>query len=353
MCQIPDESMKVLHGFPMMPFQDQFAYYSNMGPITAKHSDQLKKVEKVLIMIHGSSRNAEDYFCASLSLVPKEERDKVLVITPRFLAPDDIDGIIAEYVENNNIWFYQEDDETVSDGSAPPHLEFLIWQDKSSDGFPLSHTWRYGADAMSAPISSFDALDRLVAFLDRTKSIFPNLKQVSVAGHSAGGQFSHRWALLSNEAFWSSREVEIRAIAANPRSYCYLDERRWIQVDENTMMFEKPSDESIGSCPEYNEWTWGLEEGEYLDCRYKDLAVNQTSSSAMAERYALRNVSYLTGEYDTITQDDHCATHSFQGRDRHERALNYFAALKTFFSSTYLNHQIYTVPESPHDHFLM
>ena len=55
-----------------------------------------EKIEKVLIMIHGSGRTAEDYYCVALSLVPPEERDRVLVIAPMFMTPSDLQDIMEE-----------------------------------------------------------------------------------------------------------------------------------------------------------------------------------------------------------------------------------------------------------------
>lgn len=357
LCQIPSKSMRTLYGFPVLPHKQQLAYYSSMGPITVSNSDRLKKIEKVVVMIHGSGRNAEDYFCAGLSLVPKEQQDKVLVLAPRFLAPDDIEDVIVEYVKTNHVWFYQEEDETETDEESPPHKEYLVWENEVTDAFPLAHSWRYGADAINADISSYETLDRVIAYLVRSKGRFPNLKQVSVAGHSAGGQVTQRWALLSNEFFWKTGGVEIRAIAANPRSYCYLDRRRWVfDEDSNAMKFDIPSSHVFHECPDYNDWTWGFEQGGIINSPYKDAAERQVSTSEMAKRYGSRNIFYLTGEYDTIKQDDHCATYKFQGPNRHERAVNYFAALQEFYSAhsdLQLKHELYTIPESPHDHTLM
>jgi hypothetical protein len=67
----------------------------------------------------------------------------------------------------------------------------------------------------------------------------------------------------------------------------------------------------------------------------------------------------LTGAYDVLPQKDHCATYELQGKNRHERALNYFLGLNEYFpttngnTTTTLEHVLYTIPESPHDHLLM
>jgi pimeloyl-ACP methyl ester carboxylesterase len=274
-------------------------------------------------MIHGSGRNADDYFCTALSLLPQND-ERVLVLAPKFASPED------KLPEN-----------------------FLIWQDHG-ENLPLSHTWRYGADAMNAPISSYAALDRLVESLVHARRVqFPNLSRISVAGHSAGGQVAHRWALLSSYnsaagagAAWNDDVVEIRAIVANPRSYCYLDNRRIIADD-----YIVPDADDVALCTDYNQWQWGLEAGGTIICPYKEEALKETPAERMAERYATRNVIYLAGQYDTLPQTDRCDTSVFQGKTRKERAEHYQQALQSYFQREV--HQFHVVPQSPHDHSLM
>ena len=334
LCTIPSAEMQTLYGFPISNTSSpQLAYHSNMGPITKSNTKHLN-VQKVLIIIHGSGRNADDYFCLGLSLIPETEHDNVLVIVPKFLAPED------EILSSNH--------------------QFLIWQDRSNQYYPLGHSWRYGANAINAPISSYETLDQIVEYLLATAPLrFPNLKLISLAGHSAGGQVVHRWALLSNSLAWRNPHVEVRAIAANPRSYCYLDKRRLIPhhdiINNSTkMVFETPSKKSVDRCPDYNAWNWGLGPGGDLNVPYKDTSLQITPAHEMAMRYAYRNVVYLTGENDLIVQNDHCATFEFQGRSRHERAIYYYKALKDFYEQRQaFGQELYTIPESPHDHFLM
>jgi hypothetical protein len=79
-------------------------------------------------------------------------------------------------------------------------------------------------------------------------------------------------------------------------------------------------------------------------------AVND-SASAMAIRYASRDVIYLSGGYDIIPQyHDHCAA-LWQGRTRNERARNYFTSLQEYFGHSV--HELLFVPFSAHDHALM
>mmetsp|Transcript_27863 Transcript_27863/g.58615 ORF Transcript_27863/g.58615 Transcript_27863/m.58615 type:complete len:340 (-) Transcript_27863:2514-3533(-) len=296
-------------------------------------------------------------------------------------------------------------------------------------------------------------MDRLLEFLiasklqaeDREGSIrrsyrrkpetfhFPNLKRIVVAGHSAGGQYVHRWTLLSSsKIIWGddnndscsttakNREVEIRSAVANPRSYCYLDNRRMIRTDGNSSIdvdryganiadtddkksfknnnvdeyrsvdgyrnvderyryaFAIPDRNDIEACPTYDQWQWGLQPGGDILAPYKDAALDRANknTTTIALQYSKRKVFYLTGEQDTIVQEDRCETYKFQGDTRNERAKRYFRALTEYFaitrndsgyhldrsispstsksrSGTPLIHEFHQVPGSPHDHTLM
>jgi hypothetical protein len=162
------------------------AYFSNVGSIASqKHSigdvdndddepnnDRLEIVEKAVIVIHGSLRDAEDYFCAGLSLIEggnnsnnNNDRDgTTMIIAPKFAS---INDNMEEHGTNNK------------------NYRFLVWEEQveANDEF-LWHIWRYGPNAANAPISSYTALDNLVEHLVTDTARFPNLQQITVVGHS-------------------------------------------------------------------------------------------------------------------------------------------------------------------------
>jgi hypothetical protein len=146
------------------------------------------------------------------------------------------------------------------------------------------------------------------------------LLHTQVAGHSAGGQFVQRWALLSNSPVWKSspgddlqqqspftktkqqRAISIRAIPANPRCFAFLDDRRFVtdNARNNATIFQKPSANSIAQCPDYNEWIWGLDHGGNITDQYKDYAMKMAGGAKrMTHRYVTeRRLVYLAGEKD-------------------------------------------------------
>eukprot|EP00934_Nitzschia_sp_Nitz4_P001266 Nitzschia sp. Nitz4//scaffold248_size28759//17396//18460//NITZ4_008110-RA/size28759-processed-gene-0.17-mRNA-1//-1//CDS//3329543995//1266//frame0 len=323
LCTVPRGS-QTLYGFPMNHDGDTYrvAYHSNMGDIK-EASDAHLLVDMVLLVVHGSERNVENYFCAALSLLQHGETAKLvnrtLIVAPLFAAPDD----------------------------GPLLDNILQWEDRLDENHLLAHSWRYGADALNAPISSYDVLDSLVEYLVAARVQYPNIKRIAIAGHSAGAQVSHRWALLSNSMIWSVPTLEIVSVVANPRSYCYLDARR-ISIHNG---FNIPDSNQTRTCSGYNEWQWGLDDGGKLNCPYRDRALLETPAKFMAKRYASRNVVYLSGSLDNLPTRDRCETTEFQGMNRQERAKNYYLGLEFFFG--YSIHSFHLVEGSPHDHTLM
>ena len=171
-CHIPEDSM-TLYGFPVNVEDNdskedvhdhRLAYLSNFGDMADRDevSNNHQSIKTAIIVIHGSLRDAEDYFCAGLSLIQDDDDDdddayqnSTLILAPKFATTKD-------HMDNR----------------------YLVWNDHvHADKDYLFHTWRYGADAANAPISSFTALDGLVEHLSN-KDRFPNLQHITLVGHS-------------------------------------------------------------------------------------------------------------------------------------------------------------------------
>ena len=108
--------------------------------------------------------------------------------------------------------------------------------------------WEGGDPALApAPASSFDALDAILARL-ADQRLFPNLKQVVVAGHSGGGQVVQRYAIAGKgEVALTKNGIGVRYVIANPSSYAYFTA-------------ERPEPSIAASCPRYNNWKYGMEQ---------------------------------------------------------------------------------------------
>jgi len=385
LCSPPPGTLTRVHGLPVAvagsddggggrqndePIKDAapaLAYYSTHGDILG--SFNTTNIRAAVVIIHGMGRNADDYFCSgtsAASLQTNYDPLSVLVVAPRFLDPSDGQVVLT------------------TDDVLP-----MRWGG-NGDKFGA---WRYGADATSPPpaagISSFDAMDRLASALGDTNR-FPNLERIAVAGHSSGGQFVQRWALLSGIEMWERRRSRhrlraassssrtmmteerppgpgqpklLRAVVGNPSSYAYLDGRRFF--DDGT--FRTPSSEEEDSCPGYNRWEWGLDPGggEIMAAPYKDRAIEEVGGPAsLAERFADRDVIYLNGGRDRcnvagLDRTGWCYSHgletscgdAMEGEQRLDRGEKYYRSLRMYFGRRV--HSRAVVEGVGHDHSLM
>jgi pimeloyl-ACP methyl ester carboxylesterase len=292
--------------------------------------DQHRLTTQILIIVHGSDRNADDYLCCGLSSVPKEMKERTLVISPWFLAP-------ADNVPS-----------TLLDG----HL-LLRWNETG----PIPHTWRYGAESSTdGRTSSFEAMDVLIKTVMFDIYRFTRLERIIVAGHSAGGQFTHRWALTSASSIWGDytdiypddRVLPLRVVAANPRSFCYLDNRRY-----QNGSFVVPNEQRIKRCPGYNAWEWGLEmDGRVPGPAYVKTTIQKHGGAQkLIDRHAQRDVVYLAGAEDILPVHSECEDDDFQGNTRFQRSQRYHEYLEHYYGFSV--HKRVVAMGIPHDHCLL
>jgi hypothetical protein len=346
----------------------QLPYYSNMGQIITSDDDRVNSdITTAVIGVHGSGRDAGTYLCALTAIVADASKHHsflrgnkqkqrhllpkdVLVVAPLFAAPTD----------------------DVPPTSYSTSLPYLKWDAQ----YPIFHTWRYGAESVPNPsnnnnitISSFGAMDVLLERLCN-RNHFPNLQRIIVIGHSAGGQFVHRWALSSNSwCFGGGQFVHrwapkadlpnVRVVAANPRSFTYLDDRRYLAVSDqsiavikddkspaenegtltpfNNYELRSPSAAETNECNGFNKYEWGLAPDEGVPAPYVinnvQKLIDHGDNTELFCRYASRDVIYLTGQRDIEplgAENRYKGLHGdrFQGPTRRERSERYFASLQ-------------------------
>jgi len=369
------------------------AYYSSLGSIDEPRPSIDSKLEALLIVVHGSGRTAGDYFYSGMvssKLQTTYPSENVLVVAPRFLAEEDSDIYVP----------------VPSRHDGHERTNSMMRPMKWNVTYPVVHAWRYGANALppSQHISSYDAADAIMehfTFNSGTGKRYSSMKEIIVIGHSAGGQFTQRWALLSNSPSWGldegsssltesrkegldslskkihdrapavpesaavavvrrriatqntdvsqteSKIPSIRVVVANPRSLCYLDGRRFINGT-----FKVPAQLSIDACPDYNRYIWGLDDGGPIHAPYRDKAIEFIGQdrSKLAHRYSTRNVVYLSGQNDTQRFFRTCMA-DFQGTYRRERSKNFFHSLEKYFGKK--THRRLIVDDVGHDHALI
>ncbi|NJR75937.1 MAG: hypothetical protein HC773_24690, partial [Scytonema sp. CRU_2_7] len=272
-------------------------------------------VQRAVIVIHGTSRNADDYYQYMEDAAKKAGKlDGTIILAPQFLREEDIE-------------------------SRNPGNDVLFW---TNDG------WKEGDSSLStssnprpAQVSSYDVVNFMMAKL-ANRNVFPNLQTIVIAGHSAGGQFTNRFAAGSQEPIVESTVIPMRYIVANPSSYLYMDEKR--RVAGTVDKFAIPTAQEKSNCPNYNEYKYGLEK---LNSYMQNIGVNKIRS-----QYAQRQVVYLLGEQDTDPNadslDKDCPA-MLQGKQRFERGTIFYNYLQQYYGSTIQgNHTKVTVPGVAH-----
>lgn len=276
-------------------------------------------VERAVFVVHGTERNAWSRYdqvldsARELSLGPK-----VLVISVHFKTLDD-----------------------------DPDDDDYFW---SSNGWKQGNTSNNGDD----DISSFAVADRILGDVIKYGN-FPNLKDVAVTGHSAGGQYTQMYALTSQitELY---PVTKFRFLVLNPSNYTYLNRLRPHPSLPN--FFEEPVEEirgrlrmkshfrlAAGDCPnDFNEYKYGLER------RNETAYANRFSESELINQYTSRRVFYFLGELDNDrfddSLDDSCEAR-LQGEHRLARGQNFFSFMNQYFGQH--EHLIGVVDDVGHD----
>jgi pimeloyl-ACP methyl ester carboxylesterase len=255
------------------------------------------EVIRVLIIFHGDRRSAKSYFNTAKKArrLAGEQGRGTLIVAPQFLAEGDLKN------------------------DPPDDARMLLrW---------TTQTWKDGEPALGpAPLSSFEVIDAILARLaDRT--IFPNLAQVVVAGHSAGGQIVQRYAIAgtgSNK--FAAIGVRVVYVVANPSSYAYFNEDRPYPTAD---------------CPTFDNWKYGMK-------KRPPYAANTTPAD-FERAYVEREVVYLLGSDDIDPQaedlDRRCEA-EVQGKFRRARGEAFFAYMQKRHPT--LGHRLQMVPGVGH-----
>jgi len=169
------------------------------------------------------------------------------------------------------------------------------------------------------------------------QGIFPNLKKIIIAGHSAGGQFVNRYAAGTQIGQSLGGRFQLRYIVANPSTYLYFNGER--RVLKTTDEFEIPEN----APPDYDHYKYGLMNlNPYLE---------KTGAEKIRERYPNKDVVYLLGGEDTKKHHLELSPNAvLQGINRLERGQIYFHYLNHFFGEPIKrNQKIHIIPCIGHD----
>ena len=257
-------------------------------------------IRRAVLVFHGILRNADVYYRDSLVALAEagEAGAGTMMIAPQFLADFDVTA-----------------------HKLPQDI--LAWDQQD---------WPAGAASLtSAKASSYDAIDAILVKLS-DRSLFPNLAQVVVAGHSGGGQIVQRYAVVGKaESALAGLGVKVRYVVANPSSYVYF-------------VPERPNGDGAltpfagqAACPLYNHWRYGFAGNlpAYVD----------QGPDALEQRYIARDVIHLLGTEDTDPNhrvlDNSCAGKA-EGPHRYARGHAFFAGMQARHGASY-RHRLYDV----------
>ena len=243
------------------------------------------RIDRAVIVVHGANRNPDDYFATMIGATQRAgAMARTLVISPHF--------------------------QTSADGADPNEPTWT------------SSGWKRGDQSNTLPtdpdgISSYAAVDRILALLGDSLR-YPRLRKVVVTGHSAGGQYAHRFAAGSRME-QTLPHLRLRYVVANPSTYLYLGPERAGQGPGGEWGLPDRS-----ACSNYNIWHYGLEEiNPYIQAQ---------ELSQVRDQLVTRDVVYMVGDQDTGSSmlDVSCGA-MLQGSNRFLRGLTIFNYLELFF----------------------
>jgi pimeloyl-ACP methyl ester carboxylesterase len=260
-------------------------------------------ITRALVTIHGGSRNADNYFRSSVAAgFLANALDDTIIVTPRFASNDS--GNCKDTLAANE----------------------LNW--------PCSgNNWgRGGAAVGHAEVTSYDLADEILRKLAR-KDIFPNLKTIVFAGHSAGGGFTTRYE-MANQVH-DMLGVPVTYVVANTSSYTYLDANRPVEGKTEFAPFRDGA-----NCTAYDRWPYGLAQRAGYSARLRD--------EQLRKQLVTRPVVYLLGQLDTTPLagfDTSCPAYA-QGPHRLGRGEAFVRYIKQNFGA---QHKAIVIPMCGHN----
>lgn len=242
-------------------------------PLTTRN----EAITRAFILIHGGTRDADSYFRSALAAgFMADALGDTIIISPRFAS--------------------NKGSREGGDCKDVMAAEEISWVCDLKD----PDSWRSGGPAIGHPeLTSFDLMDEILRRLAR-KDVFPNLKAIVLAGHSAGGQFVTRYQ-MANQVH-DTLSVAISYIVANA-SGAYLDSLRPtaaaypVNASAPGYMAVPPANAFVPfadarNCTTYNNWPYGLENRTGYAARLPD--------DQLKRQLARRPAIYLLGEYDVL-----------------------------------------------------
>ena len=289
-------------------------------PLDAKN----ESVDHALIVVHGQGRDADNYYRHGIGAAfLADALERTVVIAPRFASTN---GNCHDKVEAEELhWHCAGPGRWTSGGAAVGHES----------------------------VTTFDVVDEIVRRLAK-RDRFPNLKDIVIVGHSAGGQYVTRYE-MSNRLH-EKAGVPITYVVANPSSYTYPDSLRPtrsalpLDVAAGAPGYmpgipAKPPEPFVAfsdakDCTTYDNWPYGLQSRVGYSAKLSD--------EELKRQLAGRPTTYLLGELDILPIygfDGSCPAMA-QGPTRLARGLAYAKYVNEKLGA---QHKVTVVPACGHN----
>jgi len=259
------------------------------------------KVERLIVAIHSSSYDP-DFYVDIIQKIAQEVhllQEKLLIISPAF---------------------YRYDKTSLKD--------IVLWQ---TDPFWGNSRALYLGKEQT--LSAFEILDDMIEHI-LSSGNFPNLKQIVIFGHSAGGQFVNRYA--ASNTFMDRHRIPVKFLVMAPSSYVYFSDKR--AYDKSREHFRTPETDDLS----YDHWGYGLKKLYSFHRRHN------VTAQKMTQRYPGLKIRYLVGSEDVQQSStlDKNKEAMLQGLNRKERAVTYYNHLKNHFGNNIKQSQDFYIIES-------
>ncbi|KAK0524571.1 hypothetical protein OC834_002147 [Tilletia horrida] len=252
-----------------------------------------KQATAAFVMIHGRTRNGNDYWTVMNDALQSALKDgypgvdpNTIVTAPQFFSTKYNSG---QYTDNQ-----------------------LGWGDVNA--------WQAGEVAThpsNTKQSSFDALDAFIdEFADTTK--YPNMKNLTLVGHGGGGQLMARYAMVGKD---TPSNLWIRYIVGDPSSNAYFTKDRPSDVPKSVA--------NKSSCPDYNQWRYGFDNfTTYTGLKGKPID--------FYSQYIQRDVIQIIGYQDVdASGDQYCMAMLQGGQKRRDRNLSWWRYINTLAQTNF------------------
>lgn len=250
------------------------------------------QIQRAVVIIHGLNRDPGTYESNMLSALgqvtsdPNVNRSSVAIMAPYFPNGDD-----------KSFGYPWTDGLSPGRGST---TNCLVWK---------SSQWSAGGNNQypytSANTSSYTVLDQIIQYFDNA-TLFPNMKQIVIAGHSLGAQTVQRYAAIGQPG---NTRSPVSYWVANPNSYAWLSTTRPLPT---------------ASCPTYDDYREGYSNFAQYPMTYGVALVNSGRANILAN-YNSKAVNYGRGTQDLGDDSSSCAPET-TGNNRNERFFNFIAA---------------------------